>query len=119
MTVRRVVSLVADLFFAARIGAAAKALGVALEEPGPPRALEACRAKPTDLVIVDLHAAGDPLALVRSLKADERTRAIPIVGFFSHVDEELRRAALEAGVDRVMPRSAFTHRLPALLAGRD
>jgi len=54
---------------------------------------------------------------VRTLKADSRTRAIPIVGFYSHVEGERRRAALAAGIDEALPRSAFVVRLPALLAG--
>jgi NADH:ubiquinone oxidoreductase subunit 6 (subunit J) len=39
------------------------------------------------------------------------------VGFYPHVDRALREAALAAGVDQVLPRSAFTVRLAALLAG--
>ncbi len=118
MSRRRVLALVPDLFFGARIGAAAKALDVEVEEVTAARALEACRANPPDLVIMDLHGAGDPLAAARALKADAATRATPIVGFYSHVDQALRRAALAAGVDHVLPRSAFTARLAALLAGR-
>lgn len=118
MSPRRVATLVPDLFFAARIGAAAKALEVAIEPLDAARAFEACRSNPPDLLIVDLHAAGDPVAVARALKSDAATRAIPIAGFYSHVDQALRRAALEAGVDHVLPRSAFTARLPELLAGR-
>jgi len=118
MSGRRVVTLVPDLFFAARIGAAAKALDVAVEQVAAARALDVCRVNPPDLVLLDLHAAGDPLAVARALKAEPATRAVPIAGFYSHVDEPLRRAALEAGVDQVLPRSVFTARLPALLAGR-
>ncbi|HEY2955603.1 MAG TPA: hypothetical protein VGK89_10195 [Candidatus Eisenbacteria bacterium] len=117
MTVRRAIVVVPDLFFSTRIGAAAKALGVEVDEVDAARALDACRARPPDLVILDLHAPGDPLALARALGADHATRAVPIVGFYSHVDEALRKAAVEAGVDHVLPRSAFTVRLPALLAG--
>ena len=118
MSTRQVVTIVPDLFFSARIGAAARALDVAVEEVAAARALEHCRARPPDLVIMDLHAAFDPLAVARALKADAVTRAVPIAGFYSHVDQALRRAALESGVDHVLPRSAFTARLPALLAGR-
>jgi len=116
MTPRRVVVLVADLFFSARIRATAGSLGVALEEADAVSALETCRARPPGLVIMDLHAGGDPLAVARSLKAEPETRAIPIVGFYSHVDRALRQAALEAGMDHVLPRSAFTAKLPELLA---
>ncbi len=114
---RRVLALVPDLFFAARLAETARAAGVALESADPATAFERCRAAAPDLVIVDLHAAGDPLAAVRALKSDPATRGIPVIGFHSHVDVELRDRALAAGVDRVMPRSAFTVRLAALLAG--
>ena len=110
-------TLVPDLFFAARIGAAAKSLDVTVEEADMAHAVEVCRARPPDLVIMDLHAAGDPLAVARALKAEAVTAAIPIAGFYSHVNDAVRRAALAAGVDQVLPRSAFTARLPALLAG--
>jgi CheY-like chemotaxis protein len=113
---RHVVSAVTDLFFSTRIGAVAKQVGVTLAEC-PPALLHArCREHPPDLVVIDLHGPGDPLAIVRALKADPATRAIEVLGFYSHVDGALRKAALEAGADRVLPRSTFTARLPALLA---
>ena len=117
MSPRRVVAVAPDLFFAARIAATATLLGVALETPAPGEALAALRAHPPDLVILDLQAPGDPLALTRALKADPATRGIPVVGFYPHVEGALREAALAAGVDHVLPRSAFTARLAGLLAG--
>jgi len=117
MSRRRVVAVVPDLFFAARIAATAERLGVRLELPAPAAAPDTIRLATPDLVILDLHAPGDPLALARALRADPATRAIHVVGFYSHVDRELREAALGAGLDQVLPRSAFTVRLPALLAG--
>lgn len=117
MTPRRVVVVVPDLFFATRIAGSAAALGVTLDTPAPADAPAAIRREPPDLVILDLHGPGEPLALVRTLRADPATRRVPIIGFYAHVDRALRDAALAAGVDRVLPRSAFTVRLPALLAG--
>ena len=117
MSARRVVAVVPDLFFAARIAATAERLGVALDLPTPAAALETIRRAPPELVILDLHAPGDPLGLARALRADPATGAIHLLGFYSHVDRELREAALGAGLDQVLPRSAFTVRLPALLAG--
>lgn len=117
MTRRRVVAVVPDLFFAARIAGTAERLGVALEMPAPAAAEETIRRASPDLVILDLHAPGDPLELARALRADDATRSVHVVGFYSHVDRELRAAALAAGLDQVLPRSAFTVRLPALLEG--
>lgn len=117
MSPRRVIAVVPDLFFATRIAGTARQVGVGLDLPAPGEALAAVRAALPDMVILDLHAPGDPLGLARDLRADPATRSIPVVGFYSHVDQALREAALAAGLDRVLPRSAFTRRLPALLAG--
>lgn len=109
--------VVPDLFFLARILETARSLGVVAEESPAEHALERCRASAPDLVILDLHGPGDPLGLARALESDVATRNIPLVGFYSHVDQALREAALVAGVDRVMPRSAFTMKLAEILAG--
>ena len=114
---RRILAVVPDLFFATRILATARTLAVPLDLTPIGRAAEACATTLPELVILDLHAAGDPHALIRALKADERTAGIPIIGFYSHVDTALRRSALEAGIDQAMPRSTFTARLPELIAG--
>jgi CheY-like chemotaxis protein len=117
MPSRRVVSVVPDLFFATRIRATAQQLGVALEDASVERALDLIRETRPDLVVLDLHASGEPLALARALKADASTASVPIAGFYSHVEHAMRAAAIEAGVDHVLPRSAFTARLAALLDG--
>ena len=52
---------------------------------------------------------------VRTLREDEATRELPIIGFLSHVDRELAQRAEEAGVTRVMPRSQFSETLPDLM----
>ncbi len=114
---RTVLGVVPDLFFAAKIDAVARVAGADYADVPASAALARCAAAPPALLLVDLQAAGDPLALVRALKADPRTRAVPVVGFYSHVETGLRRAALAAGIDEALPRSAFVTRLPALLAG--
>lgn len=117
MSERVVLVVVPDLFFATRIASTAKQLGVALREVDTGHALEVCRDATPDVAILDLHGPGDPLALARALKADPDTRAIPLVGFYSHVDQALRENALAAGIDHVLPRSAFTVKLPEILTG--
>ena len=117
---RLVLVAVDDLFFAAKIRATAEHLGV---EVLFPRSLDALGAAAREgapaLVIVDLHLQRyDPFAVARRLKADEALRETPLVGFFSHVQVELQRLAGEAGFDRVLPRSAFTKRLPEILQGQ-
>jgi len=51
------------------------------------------------------------------LKSDDALTGVPLLGFFSHVQTELQQAAIAAGYDRVMPRSAFTKNLAAILSG--
>lgn len=114
---RSVFAVAPDLFFATKIAAVAKAAGAGLTLVPLATALERCAAAPPALLLLDLHASGDPCALVVALKGDPRTRAIPVVGFYSHVETALRSAALAAGIDQALPRSAFVMRLPALLAG--
>lgn len=41
---------------------------------------------------------------------------IPVIGFYSHVDQETREKAEEAGVDLVIPRSRMARELPDLIA---
>jgi len=117
-TGRRVlVMVVPDLFFATRIAETARTAGVTLVACRAGEALEVCRAERPDLLIVDLQGRDDPIAVVCVLKADPALREIPVVGFYSHVDQETRRAAEAAGVDPVLPRSAFTTRLAELVTG--
>jgi CheY-like chemotaxis protein len=113
---RRVLSVVPDLFFAARIAETARAAGVTLVAAGAGEAAALCAAGPPDLVILDLTAPG-ALEAARALKAAPATRHIPLLGFCPHVETALREAARAAGVEEVLPRSLFTKRLPDLLTG--
>ena len=116
---RLVIAAVDDLFFAAKIRAAAEALGVALRlAKSREEVVRTARAEQPDLIIVDLHAQRcEPVELARELKQNERLRAVPLVGFFSHVQTALKKEAETAGFDRVLPRSAFTNQLAEILQG--
>jgi PleD family two-component response regulator len=112
-----VIAAVDDMFFASKIRAVAEHLGVRVRFiRSADEALEAARQEEPSLVIADLHAQKcDPFSLAKRLKDDETLRAVPLVGFFSHVQTELQQKAEQAGYDRVMPRSAFTKYLPEIL----
>ncbi len=109
---RRVLAVVPDLFFAVRIAATAKSAGVELELVTPQRAAARLAEAPAALVLLDLHAP-DGVALVTALKAV--APATPLVGFYSHVETDLRRDALAAGADAALPRSQFVVKLAGLL----
>jgi CheY-like chemotaxis protein len=116
---RHVIALVDDRFFASKIRGTAEQLGVEVAFMRNADALfEPSQTELPALLLVDLHAQRtDPFALARRLKADERLRAVPLVGFFSHVQVELQRRARDAGFDQILPRSVFTKRLPEILEG--
>jgi hypothetical protein len=106
----RVVVLADDLMFVSRVREAARGLDLevaALRQPPQEGA------PPARLALVDLDRFGDPatLAKLRTALGDQ-----PIVGFVSHVHAERARQAREAGIARVLARSAFVQELPAILA---
>jgi PleD family two-component response regulator len=116
---RRIVAIVDDMFFAAKIRATAQALGIDVQiVRNTDAALEALRREPASLIIVDLHAkACDPFSLATDLKSEEKLKTIPLMGFFSHVQTALKDRAEAAGFDQVVPRSYFTTHLAEILAG--
>jgi CheY-like chemotaxis protein len=70
------------------------------------------------LVIVDIRLPGqDGLALTRQLKADPRTRSIPVVALTAHARPEDRDAALEAGCSAWMTKPLDTRLLARTLSG--
>lgn len=112
-----VIAAVDDMFFASKIRATAEHLGVAVHlAKSTADVLAAAKAREPALIIADLHGQKyDPFTLAEQLKADECTRKVPLIGFFSHVQTALQHKAVSAGYDRVMPRSAFTRQLPQIL----
>jgi CheY-like chemotaxis protein len=118
---RIVIAVVNDLFFASKIRGTAEQVGVTVKFARNADAmLEAARRDQPALIIFDLNSERvEPAALARQLKADEQLRSIPLLGFFSHVQTELQREAEEAGIDRVIPRSAFTKYLSEILSGTE
>jgi DNA-binding NarL/FixJ family response regulator len=107
-----------DLFFAAKIELVATALGFSACRASRPSACwDELRTSGVRLVIVDLDSnVLAPIGLVKKIKADVQLSATHVIGFFSHVRHELKRAAQEAGCDRVLPRSAFSARLAEILS---
>ena len=116
---RRVIAAVSDMLFASKIRGTAEHLNVTVDFARTEAGLfDYAKTEVPSLFILDLHETRfDPVALAARLKADEQLRAVPVVAFFSHVEAELRRKALEAGVEHVLPRSVFTQRLGEILTG--
>jgi CheY-like chemotaxis protein len=114
---RNIIAAVDDMFFAAKIRATAEALGVSIKFYRQLDGLVAAAGEQSpDLIVVDLHNEKlDPIGLGRELKSNESLKSIPLLGFFSHVQTDLQRAALEAGYDQVIPRSVFSRDLGKIL----
>jgi CheY-like chemotaxis protein len=111
-----IVALVEDLFFLAKIRETAKAIGVTVVTADARRGPTAIAEARPQAIFLDLNSRGLPAVdWIRALKSDPGTRPIPIVGFASHVQEQLISAARDAGCDSIMARSAFTRQLPDLL----
>ena len=116
---RTILAAVDDMVFAAKIRATAEAMGVSVKFHRKLDALaNAAVEQSPALIIVDLHNDKlNPIDLARELKANEAVNTIPLLGFFSHVQTDLQRAAIDAGYDQVIPRSVFSRDLGKILAG--
>ena len=102
----RIYACVADLMLASRVNESLKSAGheVTMGAKLP----EADVATAIDLVVCDLDGV-DPAALAALVP--------PSIGFYSHVDVDTRKLAIDAGVDLVVPRSRMARELPDLVAG--
>ena len=111
-----VVALVDDLFFVAKIREAAKSAGVVVHGFDARRDPASVAEARPQAVLLDLNARSfSSLDWIHALKADPATSSIRIIGFVSHVQEQLISEARAAGCDTVMARSAFSKQLPELL----
>lgn len=113
---KRVVGVLSDLMFTVKIQEAAKRAGMeSVFVNSQKDALAQANEHPA-VIIFDLnHASGEPLATIAKLKANDETSKINLLGYVSHVQADLKKAAQEIGCDVVIARSAFSQNLPALL----
>jgi CheY-like chemotaxis protein len=113
---KKILAVLGDLFFTVKINESAKRAGLPVEfVKSEHDAVEGAKGRPV-LMILDLNFGGiDPLNLIRTLKADPETKAIPLIGYLSHVQGELKQQAQEAGCNMVLARSAFSQNLPVIL----
>src|ERR1700737_1251037 len=96
-----------------KLAGTAKHLGVEVKVAATPEALQALLDPPPRLLIVDLNSRIHPIAAIEALRASKN--GVGVVAFLSHVQTELAAQARAAGCDEVMPRSAFTQNLAAIL----
>ncbi|MDP9146407.1 MAG: response regulator [Acidobacteriota bacterium] len=109
----RVVALMDDIFFQMKVAETAKHLGIEFKVATTTDALLGLLNPPPKLVIIDLNARSSPLDAIAKLRTTAAN--IRVVAFLSHVQRDLSQQAKVAGCDEVMPRSAFTQNLAAIL----
>lgn len=102
-----------DLFFQMKVAETAKRLGLELKVAASGDALLALLEPTPKLVIIDLNARQQPIETIKRIRAEKN--GVRMLGFLSHVQTELAAEARKAGCDEVMPRSAFTQNLAAIL----
>jgi len=110
----RIVALMDDLFFQMKVAETAKHLGLELKVATNGDALIGLLEPTPKLVIVDLNSRNQPLAAIERVRATQKD--LKVIGFLSHVQRDLAAQAQAAGCDEVMPRSAFTQNLAAILS---
>jgi hypothetical protein len=104
--VARVVAVTPDLLLGSKIEAMLAAAGH--ETSLVPTLGEATALEQADLIVADLDVES-PEAVVGL--------GIPVLGYYSHVNVETRKASEAAGVDLTVPRSRMARELPNLVAG--
>lgn len=113
-----IIAVLDDLLFSSKIRTAAAGSGTTVTfARSADAALSLVREQRPSLIILDLdNPRTDPIGTIATLKSDPATRDIPALCYVSHVRADLIEAARQAGADEVLARSAFTQRLPELLA---
>ncbi len=114
-----VLALVPDLLFGSRVQGALAAAGEQLELLADEQQLRArLAAGPTpDVLIIDLTDVElDVAGIVESLLAGSALAGTRTLGFYSHVDVDVRERAERAGFDLVVPRSRMAREGAQLVA---
>lgn len=99
----RIAAVAADLLLGSKVEAMLSAAG---HEVTLSPALAEAELDEAELVVADLDTES-PETLAGL--------GIPVLGYYSHVDVEIKRAADAAGVDLAIPRSRMARELPQLV----
>ncbi|OFV95203.1 MAG: hypothetical protein A3F68_02480 [Acidobacteria bacterium RIFCSPLOWO2_12_FULL_54_10] len=111
----RFFAITQDLIFTGKIAAAAKRVGIEVVFANNESKFLEKAAGALAVLLLDLNNVNpEPLALIGSLKANEKLK-VHIIGYISHVQKEREREAYKAGCDLVLPRSVFSQNLDEIL----
>lgn len=112
----KVVAVVKDLFFVARIRETARMVGTPLAFARTPEEVRSALSADTDLVIVDLTTAGwDYQAIFAPLEAHQPR--VPVLGFTTHALAGETKP-LHGRCDRVVTKETLTQEIGDILAQR-
>jgi CheY-like chemotaxis protein len=111
----RVAALIEDLLFGSKVKAALETAGHEVDLISG--AVEAWdEVGGIDVLVVDLTADDvDAIELVETLATGGELHGVRTLGFFAHVQPEVRERALAAGFDQVVPRSRMAREGPELV----
>ena len=107
----RVAAAVPDLLFGSKVQGALQAGGHDVVLGG-----DAIDPAGADVLVVDLTGDFDGIGLVQRLRTEGRLGTTRVLGFFAHVEPEVRDRALQAGFDQVVPRSRMAREGSELVA---
>jgi CheY-like chemotaxis protein len=113
----RVAALIPDLLFGSKVQAALEAAGHEVDLVSG--AVEAWdEVGGIDLLVVDLTSPDvDGVELFETLASGGELHGVRSLGFFAHVEPEVRDRALAAGFDLVVPRSRMAREGAQLVEG--
>lgn len=113
----KIIAVLDDLFFTSKIKEAAKSLNSDLEFIKNTNGLiQKLKSEKPSLIIFDLNSkACNPLETIKELKSSSYVKDIPVLGYLSHVQTELKDEAANTGCDLVLPRSKFSKDLREIL----
>lgn len=81
------------------------------------QALDAIKQDKPEIILLDLALPGmDGLTLLRKLKADPETRAIPVVAITAYLDRFKEKDVLAAGCEAYLVKPIDTRRLPRVIS---
>jgi PleD family two-component response regulator len=113
----KIIAVLDDLFFSSKIREAAKPLGLNIEfVKNTDGLIEKLKSQKPSLLIFDLNSKiCDSTEIIKNLKLSPTLKDIPVLGYLSHVQTELKEEADKAGCDLVLPRSKFSKDLKEIL----
>jgi CheY-like chemotaxis protein len=101
----RVAALIPDLLFGSKVTAALEAAGHEVDlVAGEAEAWD--QVGGIDVLVIDLTSSDfDGIGVYETLATGGELHGVRTLGFFAHVEPEVRERALAAGFDQVVPRS--------------